>query len=494
MKRRYVFLGLMIIFTLFINISNVRALDNSCYISSDAGNLVAGSTISVDLYLNDIDVDINQGYIEIEYDGNVLEYIEAKSYEGFNLEVIETTNNLVLNLSGSYVQLVDIEGDLVLANLTFMVKDGVKNQTTKITMHGLNTSYVGNDDTQYYCMITGNSTLNFNIYDGDNDANLSSLTISGGNLNPEFSPDITDYSIDVSYEVKSISLSAKCVSSGCVVTGIGTKGLSVGKNTYKIVVFSKSLITKTYTVTVNREKNISKETKQYVKDNNANLKTLEVSEGELSPKFSSDVTKYVADVSSDVKSIKISGICSGIECTVSGTGVKYLSEGENSYDIKVTAEDGTIKIYNIIVNRAYGLYLSSLLINNYSLIPSFDKDILEYKIDVDDDIDSLDIRVEANDTNTDIRVVGNNNFQEGLNEVTIYLTSSDGKETKSYKIIVDKASLEEDAVVQESESTSIWDNGYVIVLGIVVGCILLGLIAFVVYYLIRKHNKIMEGK
>lgn len=492
MKNKFFLVVFILIVSLFIDTSRVKAIDNACYIDSDDTVLVAGNTVKLNLYLRDIDVIVTQGYIEISYDSEVFEYIDATFYEGINLYVVKTTNNLVLNLSDGLIDLSSYDSDIELVSLTFKVKDGILNQATNITMYGLNVSYIGNDTDKYYCKSNGNNSIDFNIYDADNDTNLSYLTVSSGELTPGFSKSVTNYSVYVPYDVKSISINGKCVASGCVVTGLGTKGLSVGKNIYNIVVTSKSSFTKTYTITVTRDKNLNNVTEK--KDNNADLKSLDVSVGDLEPKFSPSVTKYVVDVGADIDNIKISGVCSGIECTVSGTGTKYLSEGENSYDIKVIAEDGTVKFYNITVNRAYGLYLSSLLIDNYILTPSFNKDIKEYKINVGSEVNRLNIRAEANDSSSIIRIVGNNNFKFGENEINIYLTSSDGEEATSYKIIVSKEAILEEEDVIENNDSSIWDNGYVIVLGIIIGILLLVLIGWFVYYLLKKHNEIMENK
>lgn len=80
---------------------------------------------------------------------------------------------------------------------------------------------------------------------------LSSLTINGGSLKPNFSANTTKYTVDVAADVTSITLGAQAKDGKATVSGIGDKKLSVGKNTFQIKCQAENGSTKTYTVTVN---------------------------------------------------------------------------------------------------------------------------------------------------------------------------------------------------------------------------------------------------
>lgn len=89
----------------------------------------------------------------------------------------------------------------------------------------------------------------------------------------------------------------------------------------------------------------SKPVVNYSKDNN--LKSLTISEGTLSPKFSASTTSYTVDLASTVTSIKIDAVANDSKAKVKGTGTKELEPGENIIEITVTAENGNPKVYTI---------------------------------------------------------------------------------------------------------------------------------------------------
>lgn len=93
--------------------------------------------------------------------------------------------------------------------------------------------------------------------------------------------------------------------------------------------------------------NDTKPTENLSKDNN--LASLTVSEGNLSPKFSADTTKYSMTLSSNVKEITVSAKAKDVKAKVSGTGKKNLSFGKNEIYVVCTAENGSKKTYSILV-------------------------------------------------------------------------------------------------------------------------------------------------
>lgn len=85
------------------------------------------------------------------------------------------------------------------------------------------------------------------------------------------------------------------------------------------------------------------------KSSEKNLSSLSVSEGTLSPKFSSGTTSYKVDLTSETESLTISAKAKDSKAKVSGTGKKELKIGENNFTVTVTAEDGSKKTYTISV-------------------------------------------------------------------------------------------------------------------------------------------------
>lgn len=81
--------------------------------------------------------------------------------------------------------------------------------------------------------------------------------------------------------------------------------------------------------------------------NDASLKSLKVSGGELNPSFSKDHTEYTVQVETDVKKLIISADPSDENAKVKVEGKKKLSAGENKFVVIVTAQNGDTREYTI---------------------------------------------------------------------------------------------------------------------------------------------------
>lgn len=87
--------------------------------------------------------------------------------------------------------------------------------------------------------------------------------------------------------------------------------------------------------------------KEYSSDNT--LSKLEVEGNKITPDFHKDVTEYKLTVDEKNEKINIIAKANHEKASVSGTGEISLSSGENTIEIKVTAENGNEKIYKLIV-------------------------------------------------------------------------------------------------------------------------------------------------
>ena len=83
---------------------------------------------------------------------------------------------------------------------------------------------------------------------------------------------------------------------------------------------------------------------------NNNLKSLSVTGYEITPTFNKNTTEYKVDVDSNTEQITINATKEDSSASISGTGTHDVSEGENKFDITVTAENGSSKTYKVIVN------------------------------------------------------------------------------------------------------------------------------------------------
>lgn len=86
------------------------------------------------------------------------------------------------------------------------------------------------------------------------------------------------------------------------------------------------------------------------KSSDANLSALNVSTGTLAPEFSADITDYKVTLPKDATSIRVDASASDSKASVSGTGEHTLEPGDNEIKVSVSAEDGTVKNYIIVVS------------------------------------------------------------------------------------------------------------------------------------------------
>lgn len=147
--------------------------------------------------------------------------------------------------------------------------------------------------------------------------------------------------------------------------------------------------------------------------------------------------------------------------TISGN--EKLETGENTIKVTVTAEDGTAKTYNISTTKEEKekLQLSKLQITGITLNETFKPDKYEYSIDLNgtSNITKLDIKATANDETATIEILGNDNFVEGENVVTIMVKSKDGNETATYQIVINKSAgitTENNVQSNEKEKTFLY--------------------------------------
>ena len=85
------------------------------------------------------------------------------------------------------------------------------------------------------------------------------------------------------------------------------------------------------------------------KSNNANLKTIELSEGKI--EFNKDTLEYTINVKNKVDKIKVNSTLEDSKASVEGNGEYELKAGVNEIKLSVKAEDGTVKEYKIKVIR-----------------------------------------------------------------------------------------------------------------------------------------------
>lgn len=83
-------------------------------------------------------------------------------------------------------------------------------------------------------------------------------------------------------------------------------------------------------------------------------------------------------------------------------------------------------------------YLKIMRTNQEGIIPNFNKEIFEYYITTNQEINKLEITAIPENNNSKIEIIGNDNFVQGENVVQIKVTSQNGQNTNIYKIYITK--------------------------------------------------------
>lgn len=95
------------------------------------------------------------------------------------------------------------------------------------------------------------------------------------------------------------------------------------------------------------------------KSDNANLKSLSLSSGTLSPAFSASKTAYTVSVANNITEIKVYATAEDGGAKVTISGESALNVGKNTRTVTVTAPSGAQKTYTITITRAEKEVVSS---------------------------------------------------------------------------------------------------------------------------------------
>lgn len=272
------------------------------------------------------------------------------------------------------------------------------------------------------------------------DSTLKTLTVSG--IAFSFKSNKTTY--DLSSDNETVSITATTNNSKATVTGAGSKKLSYGNNSYKIVVTSEKGNKTTYTLNIKRND---------VRSANNNLATLSLSTGSIN--FKPSTTTYNVTVDSNTSKVTINATLEDSKSsfvTNYGPRTINLSNGNNKVLIKVKNEREEVKTYTLNINKDDGrdtnADLEYLKITEGSI--DFNKDTTEYKITVENDVNKLTIDTKAISSKAKISLT-NPTLVEGENKVKILVTAENGA-TKEYVITVVKK--EKDAVLSNDNYLS----------------------------------------
>ncbi len=218
-------------------------------------------------------------------------------------------------------------------------------------------------------------------------ASLSSLSTSAGTLTPAFKTGTYEYSVSLPSTTSSAKLSASKASNAATLRINGSIGTSItvslsngqSKDVFFHVTAQDGVTVKMYTVHVSR-----------ALSNNANLSSISLSSGALSPSFNVNTLQYNITLSSLTSGTTVSAVKADststmkFDGTVASSKAVTLDPGQSQdVTIEVAAQDGvTVKSYIVHVTRvaSNNANLSGISLSSGTLSPVFSANTIEYNV------------------------------------------------------------------------------------------------------------------
>ena len=327
--------------------------------------------------------------------------------------------------------------------------------------------------------------------------NLGNLSVDTGSLTPQFSPEVTEYTVNIPYEANSIIINGAAEDGEARVEGIGTKKVRVGTNRFEISVIAPNGRSRIYSLNVNRD---SKElltanigygisgknhagknfeinvTASNIQDlysaslefsyDNTSLEVLDVRLGDAFGNVSSDelftnINKYDDKVTMSATLLgNVQGVSSE-ESTVFVIEARALKVGE----ITLNTVNGNVELnpknYNIRTrlvgsdiysNDVYYIpttfeesytfnilstnnNLSNITVNQGQLMPEFSKENTYYEVNVTNEVTEIQINATVEDERAIVDGTGLTQINTGENNIELIVTAESG-DSKTYTIKV----------------------------------------------------------
>lgn len=272
---------------------------------------------------------------------------------------------------------------------------------------------------------------------------LADLSVSTGDLTPNFSADTTTYTTSTSESTVKVNATLQNTSANFV-DGYGPRTVSLNYGVNNIYV-------KTTTSNEAGSSYLIKVTRTDERNSNNYLSALSIDGVDINPSFNANTVSYSASVNDSIDSITVNAsLADSSSSFVEGYGPRTvnLGNGINRITIKVKSETGKVRVYTILVTKEGSgdstdtttpsdgtALLKSLELSSGNI--AFDANTFDYNAAVDYDVNNIVVTaVAANDSDT-ITVNGGDNLEIGsLNEITITVTNSDNTASNTYTVYV----------------------------------------------------------
>lgn len=301
------------------------------------------------------------------------------------------------------------------------------------------------------CRLTGNTDEEISglsaILNVDGNITLTNIKTSSiwqGNGNEGMIDLYTDENKNGNFQIATFSIKAG---------SIGTGSINISNIKFSDANFITSdIANKNLLITIQKSQNqnidLPNNNISQKKSNDATLKSIIINSEFIELK--DNQFEYSCNVANNIEEIRINATPKNSKAQVTIPNNLELKEGINNFKIKVIAEDGTIKIYNINVNRLAKVLsnnskLSEITIEGYSL--DFDSDKLTYNLgDIKES--KLSISTKTQDEKSEVQIFGNNNISQ--NDVIVIKVIAEDKTISEYIIYVSNLKNFNSDIIQDN--------------------------------------------
>lgn len=388
--------------------------------AEDAAATISGQYTNVALTkeVTTVSILVKNGNYEKTYQVAVVRLVNETALDTVEIRQGETVWTPVYNeAEKTYVAEVARRTDL--SNLE-VIASGISDQTLISVSEPIS---VSESEVKYTIVSTdkNGNTTSYDVivrYEVSDNNYLSSIHVDNQLLS-DFVRTTQDYTLAVADE-SSFTITAEAEDEMAVVDIVYPPAFTDGSRITVNVTSEKGSV-RTYTLMLSR-----------ILNQTSLLSELSVSEGALSPQFNELTNDYYVNVTNSVTALNVTALAKE-NGTVEIIGADYLSEGDNTVEVVVTAENGATNTYYIHVTRAVLLDnpLTSLTVvgavhGAVALSPGFSAAQRNYTVEVERDESMFDIQVETADN---LRVTGDGtvtitSFPE-VREIRIFNSEND---------------------------------------------------------------------
>ncbi len=223
----------LIIFTIITSlllVSNVEAASASISVTTNKSRVIVGETVTVTVKVSS---SVPLGSWQFDVQGSSHLTYTSSSFGGQTVKDV-TSNGSTYSKSYTFSFKAKSSGS---ASVSVVNPRVLGFDTTDLSVAGKSVSFTTMTQSELEATYSKNN-------------NLSSLSVEGHTLTPEFNKDVLEYALTVENEVKNVTIIATEEDSKASVSGTGMFDVIEGVNPLKVVVTAQNGTSKTYTVNV----------------------------------------------------------------------------------------------------------------------------------------------------------------------------------------------------------------------------------------------------